>query len=45
MVSEPDILQALTGRTPEESTWELIDMANAAGGSDNISVIVIEALE
>jgi PPM family protein phosphatase len=45
MVSEPDILEALTGRTPEESTWELIDMANAAGGSDNISVIVIEALE
>jgi protein phosphatase len=28
-------------KTPEEATLDLIDLANARGGEDNISVIVI----
>lgn len=43
MVTEPDILNVVTnGKRPEEKCRELIDRANAAGGKDNISVIVID---
>lgn len=45
MVPERDIEQAFANRTPEEATWGLIEMANAAGGVDNISVIVVDAME
>lgn len=44
MVPDSRIAEALTGSTPEEVVWNLVDMANAAGGVDNISVIVAEAL-
>ncbi len=45
MVPEGQIQVILGDGTPEEATWQLIEAANAAGGVDNISVIVIEALE
>ncbi len=45
MVSDDDIAAALSGTAPDEATWKLIEMANAAGGVDNISVIVIDVLE
>lgn len=45
MVPDEQIRDALTGNTAEEATWQLIDMANAAGGVDNITVIVVDALE
>jgi protein phosphatase len=45
MVTDYEIQTILAAGTPEEATWELIEAANAAGGVDNISVIVIEALE
>ena len=45
MVSDDDIRGALTEGTVEEATWKLIDMANDAGGVDNITVIVIDVLD
>lgn len=45
MVSDADIQEALTEGSVEESVWSLIDMANDAGGVDNITVIVIEVLD
>ena len=45
MVSDDRIQEILGRGTPEEVTWELIEAANSSGGVDNISVIVIEALE
>jgi len=44
MVSDGGIAAALTGTAPDEATWKLIEMANAAGGVDNISVVVIDVL-
>lgn len=41
MVSDDDISSLLAGGTPEENVWALIEKANAAGGVDNISVIVV----
>jgi protein phosphatase len=45
MVGDPEIAKALEDPTAEEATWRLIDLANGAGGVDNISVIVIDALD
>ncbi len=45
MVPDSRIAATLTGPTPEEVVWNLVEMANAAGGVDNISVIVIDALD
>nr|MBA3533446.1 SpoIIE family protein phosphatase [Ardenticatenales bacterium] len=39
------IEQVVRNRTPEEAAQSLIDAANAAGGSDNISVIILQADE
>ena len=43
MVLDEDILRIIqTSRTPQEAADQLIIAANAAGGEDNISVIVVE---
>lgn len=45
MVSDADISKTLADRSPDEVVWELVEMANDAGGVDNITVIVVEALQ
>jgi protein phosphatase len=45
MVSDQVIAGALAGPSPDEAVWSLIELANSAGGVDNISVIVIDALD
>ncbi|HUG07989.1 MAG TPA: Stp1/IreP family PP2C-type Ser/Thr phosphatase [Acidimicrobiia bacterium] len=45
MVSNESIGETLAKGTPDEMVWELIEMANDAGGVDNITVAVVEALE
>jgi serine/threonine protein phosphatase PrpC len=46
MVSEPDI-QSILGAQPEaeRAASSLVDAANAAGGLDNTTVIVIDVVE
>lgn len=44
MVSDQEIGQTLAEGTPDEVVWELVEMANDAGGVDNITVAVVEAL-
>lgn len=44
MVSDEDIGSTLRQGTPEEVVWKLVEMANDAGGVDNISVVVVEAV-
>lgn len=44
-VLEEEIEQVVAGQTPDESVHRLIDMANANGGPDNITAIVVELLE
>lgn len=44
MVGDDAIADALRDSTPDEATWKLVDLANEAGGVDNISVIVVDAL-
>lgn len=43
MVPDDKIAEVLAERGVEEAAWRLIDLANSAGGIDNISVIVIDA--
>lgn len=43
MVDDHAIANSLGSGTPEEVVWDLIDMANDAGGVDNITVAVVEA--
>ena len=45
MVSDDDIAKTLAEGSPDEVVWELVEMANDAGGVDNITVIVVEALQ
>ena len=45
MVDDQSIKGVLSAGTPDDAVWELVDKANQAGGSDNISVIVIDVLE
>jgi len=45
MVSDDDIAKTLGDGTPDEVVWELIELANEAGGVDNISVVVLEVLD
>lgn len=45
MVHEEVISQTLASGTPDEVVWELVEKANNAGGVDNISVVVVEAME
>lgn len=45
MVDDGGVASALPGTAPDEATWSLIEMANSAGGVDNITVIVIDVVE
>jgi PPM family protein phosphatase len=44
MVDNDAIRQGLTEETPDAAVWKLVEMANAAGGQDNITVIVADAV-
>lgn len=44
MVSDGVISEALADGTPDDVVWRLIDLANDAGGVDNITVIVIDVV-
>ncbi len=43
MIADEDIAARLAGGTPDEAVWSLIEAANAAGGVDNITVVVVDA--
>lgn len=43
MIGDDVIRNTLTDSTPEEAVWELVELANAAGGHDNITAVVIDA--
>lgn len=43
MLSDTEIGETLAEGTPDEVVWELVEMANDAGGVDNITVAVVEA--
>lgn len=45
MIDNEAIAKGLNGITADEAAWNLIDMANEAGGNDNITVIVVDVLE
>ncbi|MFP4073428.1 MAG: protein phosphatase 2C domain-containing protein, partial [Actinomycetota bacterium] len=45
MVTEEQIARTLGDDTPDEVVWALVEMANKAGGVDNISVAVVEAVD
>jgi protein phosphatase len=42
MVDDADIANGLGAGSPEEAVWRLIEMANMAGGFDNITALVVE---
>ncbi|MEX1038564.1 MAG: protein phosphatase 2C domain-containing protein [Acidimicrobiia bacterium] len=44
MVDDEAIKQGLAEQTPDAAVWKLVEMANAAGGQDNITVIVADAV-
>jgi protein phosphatase len=44
MVNADGIAKALAEGTADEAAWRLVEAANKAGGHDNISVIVIDAV-
>lgn len=45
MVDDQTIAKALGSGTPDEVVWELVELANNAGGVDNITVVVVEATD
>jgi PPM family protein phosphatase len=45
MVKDDAISRTLAEGTPDEVVWKLVEMANNAGGVDNITVVVVEALD
>ena len=45
MVDDDRISKTLSAGTPDEVVWELVEMANNAGGVDNTTVAVVEAIE
>lgn len=42
MITDDDIAARLAGGTPDEAVWSLIEAANAAGGYDNVTVVVVD---
>ncbi len=44
MVDNDAIRSGLSEETADSAVWKLVDMANAAGGQDNITVIVADAV-
>ncbi len=45
MVDDATIGMALAEGTPDEVVWKLVELANEAGGVDNITVVVVEAVK
>jgi PPM family protein phosphatase len=45
MVDDSTIERVLGQGTPDEVVWELVEIANDAGGVDNITVVVVEATD
>ncbi|HEX2154684.1 MAG TPA: PP2C family serine/threonine-protein phosphatase [Acidimicrobiia bacterium] len=45
MLTDQEIRDQLTADTPEEAVWALVEAANAAGGHDNISAVVVDVVE
>lgn len=45
MVADEVIAATVSDRTPEEAVWALVELANEAGGVDNITVVVVEVLD
>ncbi len=45
LVSPDDILRIATSASPEQAAGQLVDLANARGGHDNVSVVVVRAKE
>ena len=45
MIDDDHIRSLLGSGTPEEAAWALIEAANTAGGHDNITVAIADALE
>ncbi len=46
MVSDVGIQRLLAGASdPSEAAWSLVEAANAAGGLDNVTVVVVEATQ
>lgn len=45
MVDDSRISSAVGKGSPDDVVWELVEMANEAGGVDNISVAVVEAVD
>lgn len=44
LVQDEEILKAYTEQTPEVATQTLIDLANARGGHDNITIVTLQIL-
>lgn len=44
-VDDETIAQVLTDQSPDEAAQTLIDLANAAGGPDNITALIVDVLE
>jgi PPM family protein phosphatase len=45
MIDNDAIKSGLEEETPDAAAWKLVEMANQAGGQDNITVIVADAIE
>ncbi len=45
MVADDDIATVLSGPNVDDVAWELVEKANGAGGVDNVTVIVVDALD
>lgn len=43
MVDDDTIARTLASGTPDEVVWQLVELANDAGGVDNVTVVVVEA--
>lgn len=44
MVDDDGIKEGLSEESPDAAAWELVEMANEAGGQDNITVIIADAV-
>jgi serine/threonine protein phosphatase PrpC len=45
MLNDQEITDQLSADTAEEAVWALVEAANAAGGHDNISVVIVDVVE
>jgi protein phosphatase len=45
MVDDMTIARTLSSGTPDEVVWKLVELANDAGGVDNITVVVVEVTD